>query len=432
MRPSIRIGLVALVGGLVIGAFAKVEHARAGRATHEVARITQKMKTVCVGRFTIDLPKGAQVELTSARIGGFGISTFEESVDEFRGRLAQYEAEVGAKPDRHGGNHNLESVKEIRTASGLVGKIFVHSRTVTEGTAGNGIENEHFRYEGVAVESLVHGNGVSVDLGSDYYPPDKIEKLNRLIGQLVPNRQSEALREAGFCLDRAYVREPLKTDQREQITMSASLPSHPDINLMLILVAGTKPDEDGLLKRGDAAEAELPLMDRFRISRLRAAPRRIGGLSGEELVRRGIEANGSQVYSFWWEVKGNQNDVLTPHLEFTMTTGKDINGPVPTSMSEEAALRLWDRISSSIRLHPMSERKRDAAAEPSRPKVGHALYRFHLPVEAIEHNDHRRSDDSSKFVGMLGGRFAKLPALSQGRIDQLGYIPVFPTQGELE
>ena len=350
MRPSFRIGLLALLVGLAIGAFAKVEHARAGRAIHEVAQITQKMKTVCVGRFLIDLPKDAQVELTSARIGGFEISAFEESVEEFRRRLVQYEAEVRAKPDRHGCNHNLESVKEIRTNSGLVGKIFVHSRRVTEGIAGNGVENEHYRYENVSVDGLVHGSGVSVDLGSDYYAPDKIEKLGSLIAQLVPNRANNAPREPGFCMDRVYVRDPLKADQREQITMFASLPSHPDIDFRLILAAGTKPDELGLLKRGAAAEAELPFLDRFRVTRLRAAKRRIGSLSGEELVRRGIEANGAQVYSFSWEVTGIQNDIFTPPLEFTMTTGKGSNGPVQSSLSKDAALGLWDKITPSIRV----------------------------------------------------------------------------------
>lgn len=316
----------------------------------EVGRMTEKIKTVCVGRFLIDMPDEAQVELSRARIHGFDISAFDESTEEFQSRLAQREEEIKSKPDRLGGNKNLELVKNVETAAGLVGKIFVHSRSVTEGIAGNGVENESFRYEGISVEALVHGNGVSIDLASEDYSPERIDNLYRLVLQLVPNSANAIPQEPGFCMDHAYFRDPLRPEQREQITMFASLPSHPDIDFMLILAAGTKPDEDGLLKRGDAAESQVPLLDRFRITRLRAAPRRIGGLSGEELVRRGIEANDAQVYSFWWEVNGIQNDVFTPHLEFTMTTGKSNNGPVQTSMSEDAALELWDKVSSSIRL----------------------------------------------------------------------------------
>jgi len=94
------------------------------------------------------------------------------------------------------------------------------------------------------------------------------------------------------------------------------------------------------------------MMERMRVSRLRAGPRVIRGLPGEELIRRVVEENGAQVYTFRWEVNGTEDDVLIPHLALSMTTGKSNDGPVPTSMSEDAALGLWDKISSSIRLRP--------------------------------------------------------------------------------
>jgi hypothetical protein len=132
-----------------------------------------------------------------------------------------------------------------------------------------------------------------------------------------------------------------------------------------MMIAGIKPDKDGLLKRGEESEAELTFLEKMRFSRLRAAPRVIGGLSGEELVRRVIERNDATVYSFRWEVNGIEDDVFTPHLVFSMMTGKSNAGPVPTSMSEDAALKLWDRISSSIRLGALRERKPTSAQAPS-------------------------------------------------------------------
>lgn len=388
-------GLAATwAGGKVLG---QQDQARSN--INEVGRMSEKIKTVCVGRFLIDMPEEAQVELARARIHGFDISAFEESTEEFQSRLAQREEEIKSKPDRLGGNKNLELVKNVETETGLVGKIFVHSRSVNEGTAGNGLENESYRYEGVAVEAIVHGNGVSIDLSSEFYFPDRVDNLYRLVSQLVPNAGNTLPHEPGFCIDRAYFRDPLRPDQREQITMFASLPSHPDVDIMLILAAGARPDEDGLLKRGDAAEAELSLMERFRLTRLRAAQREIGGISGEELVRRGIEENDAQVYSFWWEVNGVQDDVFMPHLEFTMTTGKSSNGPVQTSMSEDAALELWDKISSSIRVRQVEKQRPNMVQEQT----------AHIGIQAWAGDRCPQSGwwlcgDGGDGIGILGGQ----------------------------
>lgn len=367
-RPAMMLAGLILAGLAATWAVGKVlgQQDEPRSTMSEVGKMPEKMKTVCVGRFLIDMPEEAHVELARARIQGFDISAFDESTEEFAARLENRETEIRSKADRNGGNKNLELIREVETETGLVGKIFVHSRSVTEGTAGNGLEIEHYRYEGVAIEALVHGNGVSIDLGSDYYRPDKVDDLFRLVTQLVPNPANHPPRESGFCIDRAYVRDPLKADQLEQITMFAKLPSHPDVDFMLRLAAGLEPDENGLLKRGAAAEGRLSIMERFRVTRLRAAAREINGLNGEELVRRAIEENDAQVYSFWWEVNGTNDDVMIPHLVFTMTTGNDKDGPVPTSMSEDAALDLWDKITSTIRLRRV---EREPSTTPIKPSI---------------------------------------------------------------
>jgi hypothetical protein len=341
--------MIALAGILVAG-LAKSWDARSEQSKFELARLTGEMKTACVGRFLVDMPKEAQVDIGRARIHGFEVATFDESADEFRARLAEREAEIKSKPDRLSGNKNLELVKEVKTEAGLVGKIFVHSRTVNEGSAGNGLGSEHFRYEGIAVEALVHSEGVSIDLGSDFYFPDRIEDVSRLVAKLVPNARNKIPVEPAFCLSRAYIRGPLDADRGEQVTMFASLPSHPDIDFLLMMAAGLSPDRDGLLKRGTASEERLSVVERLRVARLRAQPRDIRGLAGEELVRRVVEDNDAQVYTFHWEVNGIDVDVITPYLTFSMTTGRSNAGPTPTSMSEDAAVGLWDRILSTIRL----------------------------------------------------------------------------------
>jgi hypothetical protein len=323
----------------------------AHRDQQEVARMTREMKTVCIGRFLIDMPEETRLELAQPRIDGFDISSFEEPEADFWNRLVQREARLRAAPDRLGGNKNLESVREVKTENGVVGKIFVHSRNVAEGTRLRGLELERYRDEGVAVEALVHGKGMSFDISAADYDPDLIENLRKLVAKLVPNPANEAPTEPGFCVYRAWFRDPLTADQGEEITMHAQLPSHPDIEFLYILAAGRKPASQGLLERTADTMAGLTPDEKKRVSNLRAERRTIAGITGDEVVTRVAELSDSIGYSFWWEVDGTEDNVFVPHGAFKMYVGKGDNGPVPSSLSQDAAMALWDKISSSIRFH---------------------------------------------------------------------------------
>ncbi|MET0983518.1 MAG: T6SS immunity protein Tli4 family protein [Telluria sp.] len=392
----------ALCAGLVATwAVGKVLDKRedARRDQYEVARMTGKMKTVCVGRFLIDVPQEAQVEMSQPRIDGFTLSAFDETEEDFRKRVAVREAQIRAKPDWRGGNKNLESAREVKTDGGLVGKIFMHSRTVVEGTRGNGLGGvERYRDEGITTEALVHGQGISIDVFYADRDPDLIEDLPRLVNQLVTNPDNRTPAEPGFCMDRAYVRDPLNADQREQITMSVRLPNHPDVELMLMLMAGLKPEQQGVLERTDALDIGLSMVERMRITRLRAAPREIGGLTGEELAERVVEENEARVHSFWWEVNGTQDNVFVPNLTLTMTTGNGNRKPVPSSLSDGAALGLWDKISSSIRLRPVVPVASNRAEAPISP-----LGTFASAGDRCPESGWWLCGDGGNGIGVLGG-----------------------------
>lgn len=338
-----------ILASTLIGAWALVDR----HEQRAVDGITGNMQTICVGRFLIDLPEKAQIELRQVRIDGFDIAAFDETKEEFHKRVADREAQLKAKPDWRGGDKNLESARDVQTGSGLIGKIFMHSRTVDEGTQSDGLGGvERYRYEGMSTEALVHARGISIDLSSENRALKWKEDLPRLVKQLVANPDNRIPTESGFCMDRAYVRDPLRPDQLEQIIMFAKLPNYPDIEFLLIVAAGLHPESQGLLERNKASNAHMLMAEMGHVSTLRGASRTIGGIAGDELVERVIEDNSATVYSFWWEVNGTEDNVFIPHLSLTMDTGKGNHGPIPSSLSEDVALRLWDKISSSIRVRP--------------------------------------------------------------------------------
>lgn len=407
MKRWLQHGLAKLLAGLVVagltGAWAigEVQEKReaAWQDKLEVARMTNKVTTICLGRFLVDMPDEAQRELARPRIDGFDISSFDEPEADFKLRLGQREARLRAAPDQFGGNKNLESIKDVKTENGVVGKIFVHSRVVKEGTQANGLELERYRDESVAVEAMVHGRGMSFDLSADHYDPDKIGNLAKLIAKLVPNPDNQVPTEPGFCVYRAWFRDPLTADQGEQIMMHARLPSHPDIEFMAILAAGLKPDKQSLLQRNVDTVAGLSASDKRRISNLRAQSRTIGGITGDELVTRFVEENDAVVYSFTWEVDGAEDNVLVPHFVFEMDTGKSSKGPVPSSLSQEAALALWDKISSSIRLRPTEPPKPVIAEPPPAPLGTYAWAGDRCPESGWW-----QCSEGGNGIGVLGGQ----------------------------
>jgi hypothetical protein len=371
----------------------------ARRDQQEVGRMTKEMKTVCIGRFLIDVPEEARLELTKPRIDGFDISSFDEPEADFRARLDQREAQLRATPDRLGGNSNLESVRDVKTDNGVVGKIFLHSRKVSEGTRMRGLELERYRDEGIVIEALVHGQGMSFDISASNYDPDLIDKLPKLVAKLVPNPDGRAPTEPGFCVHGAWFRDPLTAEQGEQVVMFAMLPSHPDVAFTAILAAGNKPATQGLLERSAETEAGFSLVERTRVSRLRAKPRTIGGIEGDELVRRFVEENDVRVFSFWWEVDGTENNVFVPHIVFQMDTGKGENGPVPSSLSQDAGMALWDKISSSIRLRP-TEIPKPVAVEPPQTPLG----TYAWAGERCPESGWWQCGDGGNGIGVLGGQ----------------------------
>ncbi|BDT58938.1 hypothetical protein MasN3_24320 [Massilia varians] len=356
MTRSLKTWLVVVLAGVVVVALGRSFEKHLDEEKRGGSQIVEKIMTVCIGRFLIDMPAEALYELHGSRIDGFDIVAFEESDAGFQERVLARKAQIEATTDRFGKRDNLEVFRKVKNDHGVWGHIFVHGRDVTEGQSSDGLTVERYRYESVSVEALVHVDGISIDVSAPDYDPESIRNLTKLIAQIAPNLENRIPIEHGFCIDRAFVRDPLSADQGEQITMVARLPNRPDILFNMILAAGTEPDREGLLQRAAESSTRLTDAQSKRVKTLRAEKRVIGGIIGEELVERFLENEGTVVHSFWWEVNGTQDNVFVPHLVFRMDTGHSDNGPVRSSLSDLAALRLWDKIASSIRLRPISAR----------------------------------------------------------------------------
>lgn len=362
----------------------------------KVAKMTEKMKTRCVGRFLIDLPADAQVTMRYGAIGGFDISTSNaESAEEFAERLRLEERELAGAVNEDG-QPSLEASKELTVGTGR-GKTFVHNRRRTKILGDNG----YFYSENLQFLSMLRFPGVSVTGEIEWVAPRYIDGLTRILSRIRPLADNEIPSESGLCLGHVILQDPYEHDNVESVVMFAGIPGHPDVNIALSSMSGTSP-APGLLARHDKAVGRFPVLMRLAFSHLREHERVINGLPGEELVLRAREPNFTTGYSFQWEMAGNEDDVHAPRLKLELESGVNpVSGgkPVQSTLTEEAMFELWESIVSSIRPRPIAPA---TDAKPDQPTV--ALGTSALAGETCPQTGWWHCGDGGNGISVLGGQ----------------------------
>lgn len=361
----------------------------------KVARMTDTMKTVCVGRFLIDVPENAQVHLGRAFVGGFDISsTIGETDEDFERNLRQMEAEL-AGPQEEGRRSRIESVNVIASDSAR-GKVLAYDRrripTIKQGRLGEA--------EVVSVQGMIRLPGLTISAKADRMSLDVGQRLERLLKRMRPLAMGELPDESGFCIERAIVSDPFEQGGNESVVMFAGLPAHPDVNIVLSTMAATNR-APGLLERNARSADSEPFLMRMAFTNLRERQRSINGLPGEELLIRVREPNFTTGYSFQWEMAGKPEDPYPPLLTLELESGTNPVGggrPVQSTLSEEAMLDLWERITSSIRVRPTESARKSA---PMAPTV--ALGTSALAGEVCPDSGWWQCGDGGEGVGVFGG-----------------------------
>lgn len=362
----------------------------------KVAKMTEKMRTICVGRFLIDLPADAPVKIKYGSVGGLDIeSTTRESDEEFAERLHQTERDMAEAVNREG-RPSLESSKEIAVNTGQ-GKTFIYNRRRTKV-----MEDHEFVFsENVALLSMLRFPNLSITGEIEWVAPRNLPRITNILSFIRPLGEGEIPRESGFCMGHAIVLDPYEHDNRESAVMFAGLPGHPDVNIVLSSMAGTRP-APGLLERNASAAAREPLYMRLAFSNLREDKRVINGLDGEELVMRIREPSFTTGYSFQWEMAGKLDDVYAPTLKLELESGVNpVAGgkPVQSTLSEEAMFELWESIVNSVRLRPFQEAA-DLPPEEKRVALGTCA----LAGEICPQTGWWQCADGGTGVSVLGGQ----------------------------
>lgn len=299
-------------------------------------------KTVCVGRFLIDIPESAEISLGSARVGGWDVSIpIDETEKQFTERLLAREKKLQSSRNRQQ-LPTLEAAKDIR-AKEVFGKVFMFDR----------VRSYHVEYgkrvdiEAVSFQSLVHSNGKTFELSADLRSEEKLSGKMRVASQFERWSFGQLPGKPGFCIGEAFVNEPLSIDDREFVMMFIGMKEYPDLTIAISTWAGIDL-EAPLLERDRNNAIKTKYADRFKD--LGTGERVINGINGGQLSDEVLDLNGTTAFSFQWESKLEKTNLKRPRILLELNTGTGRPGnPVNSSLSKSEAIALWNQISSSIR-----------------------------------------------------------------------------------
>ena len=330
--------------------------------------MTEKMKTVCVGRFLVDVPANAEIGLSREMMDGFAIDTAEESETAFRDRIAAREADIQSRGAATDGTGGMVEANDLRIA-GMIGRTFVYGRNHGYLMEGERRIDDEF----VSVEDHAHTGGVSFSLSMKVADASDAKTAEGLLARLRLRGEDEVPNVPGFCIWRAVFAEPLPPHTTEHIVMHIGLPNHPDLGMAFASLPGGGGTRS-LLTRVADTDADASPDEMLRVTKLRTGKRDINEMPGEEVLERVREFNFATTFGFMWEAEGVKDDPLQPFLSLELQSGispEPGGKPADSSLHEDAVLALWDAISSSIRLRPSGPPPSSAPPpEPAGPTLG--------------------------------------------------------------
>jgi len=328
--------------------------------TPRLAGAFEKTTTVCFGRLLIDVPEGTEV-IWGATDVPLGVNVYPAGVQKVVDMAAAKLDELSSqKMARYvGGVPRL--VDNVATAEPF-GRIVTGYDSVTSlGT----VEMQGY----FALGSY----GAVVDARPLTEHRARAEgKVRSIARRLQPHDDdwSEIPTAPGSCIGNAFLPdEPgvVADGNGELVAVGFRLKQFPDVHLSIQLMPGRKQtDDDTLDERLRDLDKRLLVLGQFppfpRVVYLRRGARQVGDWKDgyEGLARLPEEPQSRSHHDFRLEVLGAFGQSSRPYLDVRLATGVDHDaaGDVVSSISDEEAIALWDRLTATIRPRPTDEAHR--------------------------------------------------------------------------
>jgi len=354
MKPNWR-WRVGAVGGALLTASAGIWAYAAIDRKQDIGKVqamTQQMKTVCVGRLLIDVPADSRVVYRQARVGGVTFGATPGSPPE---TLASSIKEVHQLLTGAVNELDMPSFERQADVDAIDFKttVMYYNRKKPSSWFENG-QKVSSGEQAITVEAYGLKNDVLYQFKAVDTASPKYEKSVESLIRKFESRTDDAIpTQPGFCADRSLVHDPIPADDHEQVTVFIALKGYLDVAIRLDSAVQDKP-VTSLLERDVKNEGRLVYPERT--TTLRKGARPLNGIEGEEVLIRIKEENGTTGHFAMWASHNKVGDVMAPAITLEIETGKGKQGErVNASLSDEALMQLWDKVSATLRVRPTAQ-----------------------------------------------------------------------------
>ena len=337
--------------------------------TPRLQAMFEKTKTVCFGRFIVDVPETATVSWGESSVD-LGIAVYPDGASQIDEAARKFIDELKSTQAIY--RNHIPLFLSEENIDQPPGKIV----TGYEGfDAVNGLKiNGYFSWgnDRIVIDAM--------PLQEDRN--ETVAEIKSIAQRLRPRTEGETPSEPGNCLEYAFLADrhsPGAEPSVEHIRIGFRLKEFPDTHLSFFVGPSNPYHSEGntlewqlarLEERQKAEDANHPLL---KTVYFRRGPRQIHDwLNGWEAVSRSPDMPGVfGTHDFFMDVKGVPKDVFKPYADIQMQTGvaDNLAGAVKPSLTDDEAVAVWDRITSSIRVRPTTAPHRTGAADgpPRRP-----------------------------------------------------------------
>lgn len=337
--------------------------------TPRLQAMFEKTKTVCFGRFMVDVPASATVAWGEVAVP-LGVNVYPNGTAEVKTLAQKFVDELMS--DKAINQNDVPLLISVHDVDQPEGKIVVGYEDFE---AINGLKiNGYFR---------LNNDGVVID--SRPLRPRKdqvIADITSIARRLQQRAENEIPAEPGNCIEYAFLPDnpaPGEEPPVELIRIGFRLKEFPDTHLSVFVGPSNPHYEEShslewrltqLEKNQKAQDPNNPLI---KTKDLRRGERQIHGwLNGfEALSRTPEQAEIHSIHDFAMDFRGVPSDPLQPYVEIQMQTGvaDNVAGATKASLTDEEAIAVWDKITSTIRVRPTGAAAVKTAETDSGPRL---------------------------------------------------------------